>query len=1636
MRDEIQFEQDAGILLNTLLGEMPDVGLVTWHDDGRITSLSKRCQELMQLPASAAVGGSIEIIGQSPCSSILSSYEQCKASLDQQCIEEEFKLLRDGMPCWLKLSLRRCMQGCGPLSYYLLIVRDITLSRRELEKAQQSQSFFEAALRTIPDAAIVADEEGCIVQVSSGAERLFGYNQEELLGRSAGLLVGQPRMDKVSTAQAEKCTVPRFQISESLTKDGCRLTTEMITDAIKDMGGHVLGSISVLRDISNQITMQNDLQQQVLLLDSIFRQVPFALGVIGTDRQIIQMSDSALALFGYKQDQMANQSMRMIYSTQEEFERVGEMMYRIRPGEPVVADLVDAEGRHFNGRVQVAPLFEVQETIKAYLLAIEDVTEKMAYDEELRRYEQIVSASSDALVFLDDRHIYRAANQAYLDLWKKTRAEIIGAHISEIVGEEFYLRYSQPALQRCFRGESVFIDPVGITYPAGQRFVDVRHTPYRNNQGQITGVLITLRDVSLRHLAELAMQESQERFRLAGDFAEFAVWELDVETRRPVDDHMLRHMLGYSVTDAFDSLDAWLSAVPEPDYQLLAEWFENILTNPRIDLCERVECRMQKKSGEVVYVENLIEGRLREGKRRLVGITRNITSLVQERVELRKYEHMTLAARDGLALVDRHHIFRAVNGFYAKHYGRAMENIVGENVSTLLGERFCQRDFKPMLDRCFAGEEPQIECWKTYPVTGRRRSEISFSPYRNKSGTITRVLVTTHDITDSYLSQLALQESEEKFRAIFDYVPIGVVILAIEDGSILDANPASLAMHGYEKDECLSLKPWQVAVGITPRNFAAEWGRMTERRRSRFETEHWRKDGSTLHVLADASRVQINEREVIVITLTDITDLKQLDLKLRERQSQYRLLVESTKGILFRAQPKTFRFKFVSQEAEHLLGYPVAAWAEERDFWLNHLHPEDRQWAPEYCLSMIGQQKDYEFDYRMIAADGRVVWLHDVTSVIVVDGKVVSLVGVMVDITARKEAEAERWRLSEMIQQSTDAILLTDTDFKVAYINKAFTELYGYDIDDLRGRCPEILDAEADGERINQQIYGDLQAGRQVSRELLNLRKDGSHFYCQHTINPLRNDQGDIIAYMSSQRDVSMRKEAERALRESEEKYRQIVETAHEGIWVVDGQAMTTFVNPRLAEMLGYTDTEMSERTLFEFLDPANDSLARQFWKRLLRDGKANVDLLFRRKDGSDLWSHVSTRLMQAKQGETVSVMTLLTDITEQRKLTEALVRSQKMEAVGQLTGGIAHDFNNILGSILGFAELAQMRFGDDNAKLHEYLVQIETAGGRARDLIRQLLIFSRGENTRSAAAVPLTPLIKEVMKMLVPMLPGAIEIRTELPVDTVSAKVDPLHIQQMLMNLCINARDAISKSGLITVMLTKRNVAWERCTICGELVSGVWVSIQVNDTGPGIAEFLRDDIFQPFITSKEVGEGSGMGLAVVRGIVNSYNGHILVESSPGKGASFEILLPEAIEEAEETVPERAVENSRARLDGFMMLTVDDETQFMSYCNELLNDAGAEVVSCNNGIQALGRYARDGVEFDLIITDQSMPGMSGTEMVQALRKLGCHSPVILCSGYGQEVDLETMQRLGIDELLPKPTRRGELMSAIRRTLAL
>jgi len=1000
---------------------------------------------------------------------------------------------------------------------------------------------------------------------------------------------------------------------------------------------------------------------------------------------------------------------------------------------------------------------------------------------------------------------------------------------------------------------------------------------------------------------------------------------------------------------------------------------------------------------------------------------------------LRRYERMVSSSRDALVLVSRDHRYLAVNQAYLELWGKVRGEVIGRHISEIVGESFYKRISFPAFERCLRGETFSFTSqYVNYP-SGGRYIEATHNPYRDDRGVICGILMTLRDVTQRHLAELALQESEAKFRAIFDYAPVGVGILDEQDGRVLDINLDAAAMLGYSREEILQLRPWDVTEGLTPEDFFARWARIRERGRVRFESTHIKKDGSKLHVLINAIATSLQGRCVLIMTLVDITRQKLLESRLREHEHQYRSLVESTSAILFTADPRNFRFTFVSPEAEKLLGYPLRQWLEEPNFWTSHMHPEDRVWAPKYCIGATRKKRDHCCDYRMLAADGDEVWLHNCVSVVMEEERGESLVGVMVDISEQKRAEAERWRLSEIVEQSADAILLTDTDFHITYINEAFHELYGYTLGELRGARPEVFNAEADAREISAQVYAALRAGERVFREMVNRRKDGSLFTCQHTISPLRDVGGGIIAYMSSQRDVSQRVQAERALRQSEEKYRQIVETAQEGIWVLDAQDRTTFVNSSMARMLGYTEEEMLEQPLFDFMDASVRGEAENRLREYHHGRSSVFEFRLRDKEGRDVWTSVSANPLFDERGY-VGVIAMIDDISEARSLRDALIRSQKMEAVGQLTGGIAHDFNNILGSILGFTELAQERFGGGNNKLREYLRQIEIAGGRARDLIRKLLIFSRGENINAAKSVSLGGVVQEVLGMLEPMLPAMVEIRTEMPQESLFVTIDPLHVQQLLMNLCINARDAIDGPGVITVTLSRRQIESELCSICGEPIQGEWVSLRVSDTGHGIPEELKGDIFQPFITSKEVGEGSGMGLAVVRGIVHSYGGHLRVESVASRGASFEILLLPCGPAEPKEEGGKVGHGTVIDLKGKSVLLVDDEPQIRAYFETVFSSLGAEVVCCGNGAQALGRFAMASGAFDLVVSDQTMPGMSGRELAQQLHLLGSKVPVILCSGYSEIVEPEEARLLNIVAQLQKPVSKASLLSMVESAL--
>lgn len=416
---------------------------------------------------------------------------------------------------------------------------------------------------------------------------------------------------------------------------------------------------------------------------------------------------------------------------------------------------------------------------------------------------------------------------------------------------------------------------------------------------------------------------------------------------------------------------------------------------------------------------------------------------------------------------------------------------------------------------------------------------------------------------------------------------------------------------------------------------------------------------------------------------------------------------------------------------------------------------------------------------------------------------------------------------------------------------------------------------------------------------------------------------------------------------------------------------------------------------------------------------------------------------MEFRAGKLDEQNTLLVKEIEERKQAEAqqfglqkqLQQAQKMEAIGQLTGGIAHDFNNMLASIMGYTGLAQERFGCDNDKLSEYLNEVNQASERARDLIAQMLAFSRG-GTSQSQALYLEPLVKEAIKMLSSTMPSSIVVQTDFVSDLPKIMMDPVQVQQIVMNLCINARDAMHGDGRLIVAINIVNFErGQNCISCIKLIQGNYVELKVKDTGHGIDADILARVFDPFFTTKDIGKGTGMGLSMVHGIVHEHGGHILVESGLGEGTTFRLLFPSIQEkqnQEKENIHVLSGQDNKKNEITRHILIVDDENSVARFLREFLQVQGYKVTVMTDSESALALFKENPDLYDLVVTDQVMPKLTGMEMSKAMLGLRPKLPIIMCTAYDKDIEESKVKaaKIGVQKYISKPINPSTLLNTI------
>jgi PAS domain S-box-containing protein len=657
-------------------------------------------------------------------------------------------------------------------------------------------------------------------------------------------------------------------------------------------------------------------------------------------------------------------------------------------------------------------------------------------------------------------------------------------------------------------------------------------------------------------------------------------------------------------------------------------------------------------------------------------------------------------------------------------------------------------------------------------------------------------------------------------------------------------------------------------------------------------------------------------------------------------------------------------------------------------------------------------------------------------------GRIHRIAGFARDVTEQKRAEralqVSEEKFSKAFRSSPDAISVSDAATGCFMeINEGFERLFACKAADVIGRSSRELDLWAVPEDRDRLLAALKTTGSVKNFETMARPQSGLPRPCVLAAETV--EIGGRTCLVLVIRDVTEQRAAEQALRQSEARFRSYFESPLIGMAITAPDKSWLEANDQLCRMLGYTQEELrgmkwSDLTLEEDLE------GNEAHRQLAITGEVDtyeLEKRYRRKDGAIIHASIAVRCIRKADGAADYFLTVVQDQTARIEAEQAhaelesqLRQAQKLEALGQLAGGIAHDFNNILTAIMAYAELAAMDL-DNPDDVRQHLDQVQKASNRARDLVRRILTFSR-QSKQERKPVPMKPVVEEALSLVRSTLPATIEIAVRIAQDVPVVLADLSQVHQVLMNLCTNSAHAMREQpGRLGIALDRVTVDAAQVRAQPELREGVYARLTVSDTGVGMAPAVLKRLFEPFFTTKAPGEGTGLGLSVVHGIMQDHEGAVTVESELGKGTTFRLYFPEQIGVVEE-VPVGA--QPLVRGYGERVLFVDDELALCDSTRQLLDKLGYQTTALGSPVTALERFRENPDGFDIVITDLSMPFMTGVDVGREILTMRPELPVLLASGFSGTWTAEKVRAQGMRDLLIKPLTAAVLSAAIRRVL--
>jgi PAS domain S-box-containing protein len=979
-----------------------------------------------------------------------------------------------------------------------------------------------------------------------------------------------------------------------------------------------------------------------------------------------------------------------------------------------------------------------------------------------------------------------------------------------------------------------------------------------------------------------------------------------------------------------------------------------------------------------------------------------------------RFRGMFAGATTGIAISTPKGCYLQANAAYCRMLGYSEAELQAMNFASVTHPDDLNLNLE-MRDELLAGQRESLIIEKRYV---KKNGEIvwvqtSVSATHAAGGEIATLIVMAEDITEAKRSQDGLT----LFRTLIDRSPDAIEVIDPETGRFLDVNETGCKRLGYSREELLSMNVSSVDNGKQPLSWPNAVAAVMRNDFVMLESRHRRKDGSTFPVEVYTRYIDLNQGYVVAM-VRDITDRK-------ESEARFRLLVDSNaQGVFF------WNIKGEIQEANDaflaLVGYSRQDLDEGLINWIK-LTPSEFAHLDQIALEeLTAESRCRPFEKEFLRKDGSRVPI--LLGAAVFGDNPDEGVAFALDLTDRKQKELEvrfneqRYR---MMVEATSAIVW-DTpasgEFTVeqpswtAFTGQAFEELRGWGW--LQAIHP---DDQAETERVWSTAVAN-RTGYHVEHRLKS--RDGTYHAMAVNAVPILGEQGTIRQWIGIHTDITLRKQSEERIAEQAS----LLDKTRDAIMVRDLEGHVLFWNKGAELMYGWTAREAVGRRTIDFLHGSPETF-RTINDQTLERGEWTGEVQNLTATGDEITVEARWTLIRDGKGHPKSVLAVNTDITERKKIEQQFLRAQRLESIGTLAGGVAHDLNNILAPILMSIQILKLTATDSETT--GILKTIETSAKRGADIVRQVLSFARGLESQRIEVQP-KHLLGDVESIIRGTFPKNIQVEISVPQDIWTIEGDPTQIHQILLNLSVNARDAMPNGGTLAVSVENCVLDEHYSAMNLQAAPGRYVVINVTDTGSGMPRRVIDKIFEPFFTTKELSKGTGLGLSTVMAIVKSHEGLINVYSELGRGTTFKVYLP-AMDNSSDT-PQVADSSQLPRGNGQTVLVIDDEASILTITSQTLQAFGYKSLTAVDGADGVAIYAQNVNEIALVVTDMNMPVMNGMATIRALLRVNPNVKIIAASGLNVNGDAEKLAEMGVTNSLVKPYTAETLLSALHQIL--